>query len=88
MFAAELLVKNAVIPLSFKHVKTKGYGFLLKRIATIIGFAIKATVAMDPTRSSISSPYSMKIFNPLRETALYTRDMIPIGANCIIQFTT
>ena len=29
MFAAELLVKNAVIPLSFKHFKTRGYGFCL-----------------------------------------------------------
>ena len=54
MFAAELLEKNAVIPLSLRHVKTNGYGFLRVRIADNTGSVTKATTAMHPTINNIS----------------------------------
>ena len=53
MFAAELLVKNAVIPLSFKHLKTRGYGFILNVIATIAGETISAIKSIAPTKTRI-----------------------------------
>ena len=56
MFAAELRVKNAVIPLSFKHLKTRGYGFILNVIATIAGETISAIKSIAPTKTRIKVP--------------------------------
>ena len=44
MFAAELLVKNAVKPLSFKHFKISGYGFLRSILNTMIGFVTNTVI--------------------------------------------
>ena len=41
MFAAELLVKKAVMALFFKHLKISGYGFLRMHQNTRIGFVTK-----------------------------------------------
>lgn len=88
MFAAELLVKKAVIPLSLKHFSIKGYGFFLIAQNTIIGFETKYTKNIHPARRSIIFPYTVKISIPFDETALYTRPIIPNGANSIIKVTT
>lgn len=53
IFAAELLVKKAVIPLSFKHLSTSGYGFLRIHRKVMSGLTTKATNIIHPT--SISS---------------------------------
>ena len=56
IFAAELLVKNAVIPLSLIQRKISGYGFLLSNIPTIIGETAKNIKSIEPTRTSRSFP--------------------------------
>ena len=50
IFAAELLVKKAVMPLSLKAMSTIGYGFLLVFNQTIRGLIRKAMTSMDPTK--------------------------------------
>lgn len=72
MFAAELLEKNAVMPLSLRHVNTNGYGFLRVATAEMIGSVTKATNAMQPTKSAISWPYCANIPSPLSETEVNT----------------
>ena len=67
IFAAELLVKNAVIKLSFKHVNTSGYGFLLVHTKVTSGLTINATTAMLPTRITIRRPYSTRRPDPARK---------------------
>ena len=49
IFAAELLVKKAVMPLSLKAMRTTGYGFLLVLNQTIRGLIRKAMTSMDQT---------------------------------------
>ena len=88
MFAAELLEKNAVIPLSRRHVKTNGYGLRLNAIPEIKGSVTKATNAIHPTSNKTNWPYSVKILKPLWETEVNTKPMIPIGAHCIMKRTT
>ena len=56
MFAAELRVKNAVIPLSLKHLNTNGYGFFLIFKYTIIGFTTNATNAIHPNNNANNEP--------------------------------
>ena len=57
IFAAELLVKNAVIPLSFKLFKINGYGFLPSIKDMINGFVTSATIAIQQASNKISLPY-------------------------------
>ena len=57
MFAAELLVKNAVIPLSFRQMKRRGYGLRLRIIATIRGYKINVAASIHPTINKINWPY-------------------------------
>ena len=56
MLAAELLVKKAIIPLSFMHLNTRGYGFCLIFKNTIIGLVTKATKAIHPTSTRMILP--------------------------------
>ena len=56
IFAAELLVKKAVIPLSLRHLKTNGYGFFFSIKKTIKGFTTKAKNNIQPTKTSKSFP--------------------------------
>ena len=42
MFAAELLVKNAVNPLSLAQREINGYGFFLRQNPTIIPFVMNS----------------------------------------------
>ena len=53
IFAAELRVKNAVIPLSSKHLNTNGYGFFFITMATKIGLITNATKAIVATKTTI-----------------------------------
>ncbi|MPM85338.1 hypothetical protein SDC9_132416 [bioreactor metagenome] len=54
IFAAELRVKNAVIPLSLRHLKTNGYGFLRIAMKVNIGLTTNATNAIHPTNNTIN----------------------------------
>ena len=81
MFAAELLEKNAVTPLSLRHVKTNGKGFLFKSRAEISGLIMNAMIRMHPTINNMSSPYCEKILKPLSQTDVNTKPITPIGAN-------
>ena len=56
MFAAELLVKNAVKPLSFKHFKISGYGFLRSILNTMIGFVTNTVNNIHPTNKANNLP--------------------------------
>ena len=56
MLAAELLVKNAVTPLSLKHLNTRGYGLRLRNINDMNGSIIRATISIQPTRMTSSFP--------------------------------
>ena len=61
MFAAELLVKNAVKPLSFKHFKISGYGFLRSILNTMIGFVTNtvnktSTLYYNPSTTLLTAP--------------------------------
>ena len=49
-------VKKAVIPLSFRHLKTNGYGFFFSIKKTIKGFTTKAKNNIQPTKTSKSFP--------------------------------
>ena len=60
MFAAELLVKNAVKPLSFKHFKICGYGFLRSILNTMIGFVTNTVNNIHPTYESINNDNNQK----------------------------
>ena len=53
-FAAEDLVKNAVVPDFAKHFNTSGNGFSLATIATKIGFTTKAMINMVATKTQIT----------------------------------
>src|SRR5690625_579627 len=83
IFAAELLVKNAVTPLSFNTVKTSGYGFFRVAIKTIIGFITNAINNIVPTKIIIKRPYSPKAAKPVVDTVSNTIPKIPIGAKLI-----
>ena len=87
ILAAELLVKNAVIKLSFKQVNTSGYGFLRTHINVTSGLMIKATTAILPTRTAISFPYSTSAPSPCSEMVPKIRPMIPKGAQLITHCT-
>jgi len=56
IFAAELRVQNAVIPLSFKHLNTNGYGFCFIFRNTINGFITNATNTMHPNNKASNLP--------------------------------
>ena len=88
IFAAELLVKNAVTPDSLRHLHASGYAFLLKTIVARSGSTINATVSMAPTSTSSNLPYSLNIDNPLSDTVVNTSPMIPNGAHPMIHLTT
>ena len=51
MFAADDLVKKAVIPEFATAVHTRGYGFFLVTANTRIGFIINATISIVATRT-------------------------------------
>ena len=87
MFAAELLVKNAVNPLSLAQREINGYGFFLRQNPTIIPFVINSWNNIHHTSKRMSFPYCVKIFIPLVDTALNTKPKIPNGARLIIQRT-
>ncbi|MNI69433.1 hypothetical protein D3C73_1251780 [compost metagenome] len=52
MFAAELRVKNAVIPLSRRHMITSGNGLRRSFQNTISGFMTSATNTMQPSSTA------------------------------------
>ncbi|MNU41146.1 hypothetical protein D3C71_298710 [compost metagenome] len=52
MLAAELRVKKAVIPLSLRHLNTRGYGFPRIVSATRIGLITKATKNIVPNSTT------------------------------------
>ena len=54
MLAAELLEKNAVTPLSLKHVNTNGYGLRLKNKNEINGLTINPTTTIQITIRNIN----------------------------------
>ena len=56
LFAAEPRVKKAVMPLSFKQRRTSGYGFFLRRSATISGETTRLINSMEPTSTRMSFP--------------------------------
>ena len=56
IFAAELLVKKAYIPLSFNVLITNGYGLVLVQIHTMNGFTTRAIKNIVPTNTSNSLP--------------------------------
>ena len=87
MLAAEERVKNAVTPLSFRHLNTSGYGFLRMTMKVMMGLTTSAATSMQPTRMSRSLPYSVKMARPLVETAENTRPRIPKGARLITKRT-
>ena len=64
ILAAELRVKNAVIPLSLRHFKTRGYGFLRMTKPTMNGLMTKATKSIVPTSTAISCAYFSKVSKP------------------------
>ena len=55
MLAAELLVKKAVIPLSFRQRRTSGYGFWRVQMKVMIGLITSATKSMVPTSQKLES---------------------------------
>src|SRR5699024_12284234 len=83
IFAAELRVKNAVIPLSLKVSNTSGYGLRRVAINTINGFIISAINNIVPTKIMIKRPYSIKAEKPVDEMVSYTIPRNPIGAKLI-----
>ena len=56
IFAAELLVKNAVRPLSRIQRNTKGYGLHRKEIATTMGLITSAAINIQDTSNATSFP--------------------------------
>src|SRR5471032_84830 len=52
IFAAELRVKNAVMPLSRKHISTSGYGLRRNFQNTMAGFITSATNNMQPSSTA------------------------------------
>ena len=87
MLAAEERVKNAVTPLSLRHLNTSGYGFLRMTMNAMMGLTTRAANSMQPTRMSSSLPYSLKMARPLVETAVNTRPRMPKGARLITKRT-
>ncbi|MPN39074.1 hypothetical protein SDC9_186600 [bioreactor metagenome] len=87
MFAAELRVKNAVIPLSLMHLNTSGYGFLRILKYTIIGFTTRATKSITPIKTTSKCTYLRKASIPLVAIASNTRPIIPSGAKFITHLT-
>ena len=88
IFAAELLVKNAYIPLCAIVAHTSGYGFFLKYMYTIAGFITKATIAYAPIKTASRCAYPTNALKPLLPIASATNPIIPNGAKRIIQPTT
>ena len=87
MLAAELLVKNAVTPLSRRQRIASGKPFLLINKVEIVGLTTSAEKSMQPTSSRRSFPYVVKIERPLVETLSKTIPQIPNGAKLMIQRT-
>ena len=56
MFAAELRVKNAVMPDSRRAVSVSGYGFRFRNSAAMNGSVTSVTNNMEPTRDATSLP--------------------------------
>ena len=54
MLAAELRVRNAVMPESFKQRSTSGKGFLRNAIRQMSGLVISAMTSMQPTNTKMS----------------------------------
>ena len=55
---------------------------------TSAGFTTNAMNSMQPTSTSRSWPYSVKISMPFVDTAVNTKPMMPKGARLMIQCTT
>ena len=53
----------------------------------MMGFRIRATKAMQPTRTASTLPYSVKISRPFSDTVVNTRPRIPKGAQEITPLT-
>ena len=87
ILAAELLVKNAVIPLSFRQRMASGQAFLFSVIDAIAGLTTSAVNSMQPTSSPSSFPYVVKMASPLSETFVNTIPQIPNGARLMIHRT-
>ena len=87
ILAAELLVKNAVIPLSFRQRMASGQAFLFSVIDAIDGLTTSAVNSMHPTSSPSSFPYVVKMASPLSETFVNTIPQIPNGARLMIHRT-
>ncbi len=89
MLAAELRVKNAVSPLSFRQRKHKvGMGFLRRQINVISGFIISATKSMVPTSNAdqdVRIREERRV--PARKIVVKISPMIPNGAQLMIHFT-
>lgn len=66
MFAAELLVKKAVRPDSFRHLKTSGYGFTRRCRKMMNGEITSAIRSMVPTRRT--SSYSASALATMTKT--------------------
>ena len=58
-----------------------------KDVHTMMGFRIRATKAMQPTRTARTLPYSVKIPRPFSDTVVNTRPIIPKGAQEITALT-
>ena len=56
-------------------------------VHTMMGFRIRATKAMQPTRTARTLPYSVKIPRPFSDTVVNTRPRIPKGAQEITALT-
>ncbi|GHU75881.1 hypothetical protein FACS1894188_07530 [Clostridia bacterium] len=87
IFAADERVKNAVIKLSLRHLKTNGYGFCPIVQNTIAGFTTNTTNAIQPTKTASNRPYSLNTVNPFADTVLNTSPKMPSGAKLITQLT-
>ena len=83
MLAAELRVKNAVIPDSRRQVNTKGYGFFLVMLKTIKGLTAKAIINIALSKTATRWLYSDNVVNPVVAIVLATKPKIPIGAKRI-----
>ena len=87
ILAAELLVKNAVIKLPFRHLNTSGKGFCFVKKNTTIGLMTSATTAILPTNTIINFPYPRRTPSPCWEITVKIRPMIPNGAKLMIHLT-
>ena len=77
MLAAELRVKNAVSPLSFKLAKTSGYGLRRATTNTINGLMTNAIKNIVPTKMIIRRPYEVNAVKPVVEICLKNKSHNP-----------